>query len=193
MIQANIEHKDLIVGILLQSFKDNQSVNFIVRQDQQRLKRINALMEYSFEMCLQFGKVWVTEEQDACALVLYPKSKKTSVSTILADIKLIFKSIGICGIGKALKRESRIKKIQPNEDMAYLWFIGVDPLVTHRGKGTKLLQQVIDDAASDNLPVYLETSTIANLPWYENLGFEIYNQLDLGYMLFFLKRRLDKL
>ena len=193
MIQANIEHKDLVAGILLQSFKDNQSVNFIIRMDRHRIKRIHALMEYSFDMCLRFGEVWLSEDHDTCALVLYPHLKKTSFSTVLADLKLIVRSIGICGIGKALKREGQIKRFQPKEDMAYLWFIGVDRLVQHQGKGTSLLKYVIKKATADNLPVYLETSTLINLPWYQRLGFEIYNQLDLGYMLFFLKRPLDNI
>lgn len=148
-------------------------------------------MEYSFDICLKFGEVWLSEDHDTCALVLYPHLKKASFSTVLADLKLIFKSIGICGIGKALKREGQIKRLQPNEDMAYLWFIGVEPLVQHKGKGTSLLKDVIKKATADNLPVYLETSTLINLPWYQRLGFEIYTQLDLGYMLFFLKRPLD--
>ncbi len=39
-----------------------------------------------------------------------------------------------------------------------------------------------------NRPIYLATSTMKNLPWYKKSGFEVYNELDLGYNLFFLKR-----
>jgi ribosomal protein S18 acetylase RimI-like enzyme len=192
MIQANMGQKDLIVGILVNAFNDNQSVNFIVRQDELKLKRIAALMEYSFDICYNFGDVWLSDERDACALVLYPHLKRSSLSTFLSDLKLILNAIGLAGIFKTLKRESYIKKIQPNENMAYLWFIGVDPLVQHSGKGSKLLNEIIKTTTAKSLPLYLETSTLANLGWYERLGFEIYNQLDLGYTLFFLKRNLPK-
>ena len=37
--------------------------------------------------------------------------------------------------------------------------------------------------------VCLETSTLKNLLWYERFGFEIYNQPELGCILFFLKRK----
>jgi ribosomal protein S18 acetylase RimI-like enzyme len=104
------------------------------------------------------------------------------------DIKLIFQAVGLGGIFKALKREGLIKKVQPKIPMAYLWFIGVNSYYHQAGHGTKLLNEVIDVSERQGLPIYLETSTIANLPWYKKFGFEIYNQLNLGYTLFFLKR-----
>lgn len=71
--------------------------------------------------------------------------------------------------------------------MVYLWFIGVDPDQQHRGIGSALLGEIIADASNRNLPVYLETSTRRNLPWYERFDFEVYDQLVLDYTLFFLK------
>lgn len=192
MVQASIKQKNLIIDILVAAFKDNQSVNFIVRQDERRLKRIAALMDYSFEMCYHFGDVWITEQQDGCALILYPHLKKFSLLAIWLDVKLIFRAIGIPGIFKALKREGLIKKMQPKEPMAYLWFIGIQPSAQKTGRGSRLLREVIESANSNALPTFLETSTPANLPWYKKFSFEIYDQLDLGYTLYFLKRTIDK-
>ncbi len=188
MISATIEDRKLIVILLAKSFINNQSVNFIVRQDNQKLKRINALMEYAFDMCSLFGDVLLSNNRNACALILYPHLKKATGSAIWLDMQLIFKTLGIGGIAKVLKREAQIKNIQPKGKMAYLWFIGVDPLMQHFGIGSQLLREVIETTAIENLPLYLETSTLANLPWYERFGFEIYHQLDLGYALYFLKR-----
>jgi ribosomal protein S18 acetylase RimI-like enzyme len=193
MPRANIEDKALIVDILINAFKDNQSVNFIVPQDDKRLKRIRALMDYSFEMCYLFGEVWLSENRDACALILYPHLKKLSIRAIWLDIKLIFQAIGVSGIFKAMKREAQIKDVQPNIAKSYLWFIGVNPSVQRSGFGSQLLHEIIDHANVLEFPMYLETSTVPNIPWYQSFGFEIYDELDLGYTLYFLKRRLDKL
>lgn len=76
--------------------------------------------------------------------------------------------------------------------MAYLWFIGVNYLFQHAGTGSNLLNEVIEFAQQKDLPVFLETSTNENLPWYNRFGFQIYSELELGYKLFFLKRHLDK-
>ena len=188
MIKADTLDKDLVIRLLTKAFDDNQSVNYIVLKDQKRKERIEALMNYSFEMCCQFGEVFLSDDREACALILYPQNKETTLSAILLDVKLIFKAIGISGIKKALDRESKVKAKQSKEPMAYLWFIGVDPSAQHNGIGSKLLQEVITHAEHSQLPLYLETSTLKNLPWYERFGFQVYDQLTLTYNLYFLKR-----
>lgn len=191
MVKAEAVDKTTVVTILSKSFIDNQSVNFVINQDKDRLERINALMDYSFEMCYEFGEVWLTEDKKGCALILFPQNKRTTVKAIWLNIKLIIQAIGIANISKTLKREAQIHKVQPVEKMAYLWFIGVDPAFQQKGIGSKLLNQIISRFSELNLPLYLETSTQNNIPWYQTFGFTIYNQITLGYSLFFLKRRPD--
>ncbi len=190
-MKAAYKDKEVVVDILARSFDDNKSVNYIVQQDAKKQDRIRALMDYSFEVCHAFGEVFVSEDMKACALVLFPDRKRTSLKSIFLDVKLIFSCIGVGNIKKALSRESKIKSLQSNELMYYLWFIGVDPQYQHAGAGTKLLNEVIKDASVRKRSIYLETSTLRNLPWYKRFGFDIYNELDLGYNLFFLKRELD--
>ena len=187
MKTTTINEKQIVVDLLTLSFMDNQSVNYIIRQDEKKTKRIRALMDYSYEVCKVFGEVWLSENEKACALILYPQNKRTTIKSIRLDLKLIFQAIGLRNIQKALDRESKIKKLQPQINMMYLWFIGVAPEYQHLGIGSNLLNDVLGDAGKENLPTYLETSTLKNLPWYERNGFEIYNRLELGYTLFFLK------
>ncbi|ACU63138.1 conserved hypothetical protein [Chitinophaga pinensis DSM 2588] len=72
--------------------------------------------------------------------------------------------------------------------MTYLWFIGVEPDEQNKGIGGKLLLELIEYSMKHNRPVYSETSTTKNLPWYEKFGFNVYNEQDLSYHLYFLKR-----
>jgi hypothetical protein len=191
MIKAETVDKTTVITILSNSFIDNKSVNFVVLNDNNRIARIKALMDYSFEMCSAFGEVWLTEDKKGCALILFPQNKKTTVNSIWLNVRLIIQAIGVSGISKTLKREAQIHKIQPHEKMAYLWFIGVDPAFQQKGIGSKLLMQIIARYSEMNLPLFLETSTQKNIPWYQSFGFTIYNQITLGYSLFFLKRRPD--
>lgn len=188
MKKAAHKDKSLVVDILTKSFDTNQSVNYIVKQDEKREKRIQALMDYSFEVCTVFGDVFLSDDKKACALIVYPDKKKTTLKSILLDIKLIFQAVGLGNISKTLKREKLITTIQPKVPMSYLWFIGVDPLTQGRGIGSKMLQEIIDYSNSNNRPIYLETSTVKNLPWYEKFGFEVYNEKELTYHLYFFKR-----
>lgn len=188
MKKAHYNDREVIVDILTQSFQTNQSVNYIVQQDEKKIERIKALMDYSFEICYNYGEVFLSDDNKACALVLYPDKKNTSLKTILLDIKLILNSVGVMNIKKALRRESMIKNIQPKVPMYYLWFIGVRPENQGAGIGTRFINEILEHSKEKGRPVYLETSTLKNIPWYKRFSFEIYSELDLGYKLFFLKR-----
>ena len=192
MKSALYSDKNLIVEILTASFDENQSVNYIVKQDNRRTQRIRSLMDYSFEICFNFGEVFLSDDKNACALVLYPDKKKTTLKSILLDVKLILKSIGIANISKALSREAKIKQKQLKEKMYYLWFIGVKPDAQNSGVGSQLLNEIHNHRKKKNRPVVLETSTVKNLPWYQKFGFNIYDTLDLGYTLHFLKNWINR-
>jgi hypothetical protein len=188
MIKADINEKELIVNILAQSFGDNKSVSYIVKQDKKRSERLKKLMEYSFDICHLFGDVFLSEDKKGCALVVMPDKKKTTLQSILLDAKLATTCIGLSNIKKAMAREGKIKKLHPKEPMYYLWFIGVDPSEQNKGVGTKHLKEVIIEGASRQRPIYLETSTLKNIPWYEKFGFTVYDKLDFGYELFRMKK-----
>jgi predicted N-acetyltransferase YhbS len=113
------------------------------------------------------------------------------LKSIFLDIKLILNCIGVENIPKAIKRESAIKKLQPSLPVYYLWFLGVEPSHQDKGIGSTLMAELLEDSAKKNLPIYLETSTVKNLPWYKKFGFDTYHELDLSYKLFFLKRDVE--
>ncbi|WPU95626.1 GNAT family N-acetyltransferase [Mucilaginibacter sabulilitoris] len=188
MITATIKDKPMAIDILTRSFVGNKSVNYIIKNKNNK-EQVKALMAYSFDICMRFGKVYFSDNRQGCALLLFPKGKRNSLYTLWLDIKLIVKAVGLTRIGIPLKRESTIKKLQLKEEHLYLWFIGVHPNSQHQGIGSELLSDIIGIAASMNLPLCLETSTVKNIPWYKKNDFEIYKQLDFGYLLYFLKKK----
>lgn len=188
MIKAEFSDKDHIIDILTQSFDSNKSVNYIISQDSKRERRIRSLMRYSFKMCYSFGNVFLSDDKKACALILLPENKRTTLRSIWWNVRLIFACIGIANIGKAMTREAKIKAKQPKQPLCYLWFIGVSPKAQGKGIGSLLLREILAENKFDGRVVCLETSTLRNLPWYEKFGFKIYDKIDLGYELFFLKR-----
>lgn len=188
MIKANYGDKEKIVDILSEAFDDNKSVNYLVIQDRKRKHRIRRLIEYSFDVCHAFGKVFLSDENNACALILLPDKKKTTLRSIWWDIKLILTSTGIGNVRKAIHRETKIKAVQPKQPLYYLWFIGVKNIEQGRGIGSKLLKELIYDNGFEKRVICLETSTTKNIPWYEKFGFIVYDKLDLGYELFFMRK-----
>lgn len=188
MKKANSDNKERIVDILSKSFDANRSVNYVVRQGRNREARIRRLMEYSFEVCHRFGKVWISDDKLGCALVLMPEKKRTSFHTIAWDLRLALSAIGLTRVTAVMKRESRVKTFHPKVPYCYLWFIGVDPKHQSRGIGSRLMKEIIARCEHAGRPIYLETSVEANLSWYKKFGFEIFHTLDFGYTLYFLKR-----
>ena len=188
MIRAEHRDRDLVVSILVNSFYDNKSVNFIVGEDGKKKYRIHKLMEYAFDICNLFGDVFLSDNKKGCALLIYPEKKRTTIKSILIDIKFVFTCLGISNINKAMKREAKIKQVHPNGLLYYLWFIGVDSSNQNKGIGSQLLQDVISEGQRQNRNICLETSALKNVPWYEKFGFSIYHEFDFGYELYCLKR-----
>lgn len=187
MTRAIHSDKDLIVNILVDSFEDNKSVNYIIRQDNKKLQRIRKLIEYSYDVCNLFGDVFISEDKKGCALVIMPDRKKVTRKSIFLDAKLAISCMGLSNTKKAMDREAKIKSIHPKGLLYYLWFIGVSPDAQNTGIGSKLLNSIIEESRRQNRVIILETSTEKNLPWYEKHGFTIYNELDFGYRLYCLK------
>lgn len=188
MIKADYSDKSLVVNILSDSFDKNKSVNYVVKQDNNRRERIRRLMEYCFDDCFQFGEVYLSDNRQACALILMPERKSTSLKTILSDLKLARTCIGITRLPKVLIRESKAKKHHPKSPILYLRFIGVSPGEQRKGTGKALLNDIINESIQRKKSIYLETSMPENLPFYKGAGFEVYQELDVPHKLYLFKR-----
>jgi len=178
--------REKIINILVNSFKGNKSVDFVVGKSAAG-RRI--LMEYSLANCLENGEVYVSDSGKSCVLIKYSDRKQKPFSLWIWDLKLALQGIGVSRISKVLKRESSIESTQPSEPFLYVWFIGVEPENQGKGEGSKLLKSVIDMAEDKKLPVCLETSTERNFKWYENFGFSVYaSSARFGFPFYFYRK-----
>lgn len=185
MLKAKPQDKHLVVAILSEAFENNHSVNYVVKQDAKKHERIKALMDYSFDICYQYGNVFLSNDKQACALILYPDKQKP---TLILDLKLAFNCIGLTRAKKVLQRNSSIKRQYPTKELAYLWFIGVYKQQQGKGLGTILLKEITEYTESLKRPMYLETSMLQNLPFYKKLGFETYAELNFGHQLYLMRK-----
>lgn len=177
-----------IVDILTDAFADNRSVNYVVKQDRHRLTRIRWLMRYAVATGRDFGKVWLSPDRQAAAVTLLPDTKRVSVASVRRDVVLAFLSTGWRNVHKTLRREAQIKAIHPEEPFCHLWFLGVEEEFQGQGLGSRLLQEIIDHYEVQRRAIYLETSTLRNIPWYKKFGFKVYHELNLAYPLYMMRR-----
>jgi ribosomal protein S18 acetylase RimI-like enzyme len=183
-----IEHKSLFIDLLCDSFEDNKSVNYVVKQDEHRKRRIRRLMDYSYEICRAFGDVWIADDLQACALVLYPDKKRFTLNSAIWDARLALSSVGLNRLGVVLKRQATVKSYHPAEPFTYLWFIAVSKEAQGSHRGTRLLERIIHKSEVEGRPIYLETSVEQNLQWFKKHGFEVFNEIDFSYPLYMMRR-----
>ncbi|MGN6417174.1 MAG: GNAT family N-acetyltransferase [Pseudobacter sp.] len=188
MIKAEKKDKQKVTDILTDSFFDNRSVNYVIPQDQRKREKIEKLMAYSFDVCHAFGEVYLSDCRRACALVLYPEKKRTTLQSIWWDLQLAATVFGLTRTFRVLNREQLIRKHHPSFPFFYLWFIGVERNNQHAGIGRQLMQELLQLSQQQQKPVYLETSTPENVPWYQQFGFEVYAEESLSYKLYFLRK-----
>lgn len=180
----NKSDKNHIIEILTDSFQDNQSTNFVVKQDRKRAKRFRSLIEYSIFYGEKFGHIFLSEDKKSCYIILDTSKKKLTLSSMFWDLRLVLKCIGISRVGKVMKREALIKNHHPKEGFIHLWYIGVSPAAQGKGQGTKLMQKIIEKAQAQNKKIYLETSTQRNFKFYVSFGFkEVVRLEQLGYSI----------
>jgi ribosomal protein S18 acetylase RimI-like enzyme len=60
----------------------------------------------------------------------------------------------------------------------YLYVLGVSPSEQGKGLGTLLVKKMIDYLPS-GIPLYLETETESNVKFYERLGFQVVNKIQI--------------
>jgi ribosomal protein S18 acetylase RimI-like enzyme len=72
---------------------------------------------------------------------------------------------------RGARADARMKRAHFHEPHLYLWQLAVDPPAQRSGVGRALMAQVIADADSASVPIYLETANPENVPYYRSLGF----------------------
>jgi hypothetical protein len=86
--------------ILTSSFEDNKSSNYVLRSK----KKLPKLIEYSIEKGKMFGDIWINDSGTACAILIDPKKKRTSIKSIFQDINFIFRISGFSRMKKVMEK-----------------------------------------------------------------------------------------
>jgi ribosomal protein S18 acetylase RimI-like enzyme len=187
---AKKTERELVVNILAASFDENKSFNTIIKQDDKRVLRIQKVFEYFFDSWYEYGAIYLSDDDCACAVIAFPHLKKITLRSIYMDIKLLF-LIGLSSAKRGFAREGRIKTKHPNTPFYYLLFIGVLPEYQNKGIGGKLLAELVYDSERRKMPMYLETYLPKNIELYKKFGFDIFDELQLGFPVYCMRRNLN--
>ena len=188
MVKANKADKKEVVKLLHDCFIDvtiPNSINYIIKRDENRSRRLMTLMAYQFNVAMKYGTIFINEEKDAC--VLYIDKIQINPINLIWNFDLVFNCIGVTNIFNILKRERILKKQHPNVPFKHLWLMGVSPSLQGKGVGSNILQETFK--TFKNSIVYLETTTDENLKFYKKNGFSIFHQTnESDYPLYFMRK-----
>ncbi len=188
---ATKEDKEKVIRILSESFETNPSVNWVIKSDDKRVDRIKELVDFSFETGLENSGVYLSSDEKGAAICFPYHKKKSTLSGILNQVKLVAKAIGVGRVGKVLKRESYINKHRIDKQFLYFWFLGV----LNEARGSEAAYELRNEffrlSEDLNLPICLETSVEQNKIVYQRFGFEVYHTWideEKGIHLWFMRR-----
>lgn len=167
--------KKRVVAIICESFDSNPSVNWVVKNDKKRQKRIKVLAAYAFNVAHRRDGVYISDDNEGVAICYKYNSKKEGFADYIDQAKLAINAVGITRIFKVLKREAYVKRNRPADgNFLYFWFWGISKI----GKGKTAAREsknfIFEESERLQLPIYLETSVLQNKKVYERYGFETY-------------------
>ena len=166
-----------LIRILADPFSDNLSVNQCVKQDRNRLKRIENQLRYICKISLRNELAFINNQKSSAILCNFSKGKKAN---LFDEIYYILKVSGLKLAFKLLKREQLLKAILPKINYCHLWFIGVEKDKQGQGLGSESIEFLKNYCQEINLPIYLETSNPENIKFYEKNGFTLYHKEQLS-------------
>ena len=176
MITASYRDKTLAVKILTTAFMEQTNgnqINLIVGNGSDRESRMQILMAYLFETAFREGKVFLSDDRKGVLLVKFSEQEKTTFKSILLDIELAVKCIGLSNVPKVLQRQQLVKQNHPKAPHISPIIFGVLPEVQGKLTAARLIKQVMHAYADNTLPVIIDTVSDYNLKLYQKFGFEV--------------------
>ena len=134
------------------------------------------------------GEVYISQNEQACILLKIRKNEKFNLKTILQDIRLVLKCIGIERIYSVIKRQRIVKRNYPKEHHIRPMIIGSKSESKGNGSAARLMLEVINKYKNNKLPVIIDASSEHNARLYQKLGFKtIKIETDLGFPIYILR------
>jgi len=166
--------KEKVIDILYESFYDYESTISICKQDKKLNKRFRLLLEYTYFLSNNFGKVYLDKSESSCVLILDRKKEKTTIKTLYWKLVLILKVFGIRKTVSFLKRQKKLDNARSNDDI-HIWFVGTKISEQNKGIASSLIKEILTEHKGKRITV--ETTRDRNIHFYEKLGFKIYTDV----------------
>ncbi|PWS33352.1 hypothetical protein [Pedobacter paludis] len=126
---TSAEERLKVIVTLSQAFAQNKSVLQLTGTGANQNQRRFYLMDYAISEALEYGKVVSDDSGNAYAIIIFKDRKRFSFSSLLRNLKFIFRVIGLLKVPAVLYKEKFIADTHKAHfgisALYYVWFIGV--------------------------------------------------------------------
>ncbi|MFI1386325.1 GNAT family N-acetyltransferase [Embleya sp. NPDC020886] len=158
------------VDTLARAFADYPYTRHVIAADDHegRIRRFQELCLTHIGMV--YGRVWVADEGRAVAVWAVPGQDS---SPAFAEIGPTLVELGGDRAAAAAAADTAIAPYRPQEPGWFLETVATAPEAQGQGLGSAVLIPGIQEAERAGHPAFLETSSEANVRFYERLGFKV--------------------
>ena len=170
--------------LLARAYAADPLLAWVFPDEQYRVEATAAWLGASVERYVAVGEVEHEREGDVLVAVALWRRPWTSLAggpDHLPTAPGLLRAL--IGPKRAMKVAAGFRAVPPPPDdvpVAYLHFLAVAPGAQGRGLGGRLLDRVAARARADGLPLRLDTTNPANLPFYEAHGLTVRAEDRLG-------------
>ena len=171
VLTAGTEDLPVLAATLADAFSDDPVWCWLIpeRGRQERLMRVFATL---LGHGIAHGQVMTTVDRQSVAMWSAPGQWKLPPLSVLRATPHLVRAAG-AHLPRLLRRLGEVERAhsQQPQQHQYLEIIGTAAAARGLGHGTALLQEAF--ARLPAMPIYLESSTARNLPFYLRHGFEV--------------------
>jgi ribosomal protein S18 acetylase RimI-like enzyme len=166
--------------VLARAFDEDPFVNWMVKQDSQRARRMLTLFDTTLRrLALPRDEVYMSDNQDAVVLWLPPGKWKMGLWQQLALLPAMIRMGGIKGVSRLLTAATQMDHAHSAASHYYMLNIAVEPASQKRGLGTRIVQPILRRCDQEQIGAYLETATARDIVFHRRLGFEVIGEIPL--------------
>ena len=173
------------VDALIDSFQDDPLWNVVFRDDPNEDRSRRAFFECPLRYGLTYGEVYASSPALEGIVVWVPGRRSDMSVWRMLRCGALRAAIGM---GKESVRRLKIlsdtvvpdrKRHMNGRAYSYVMVIGVRTAHQGKGIGSRLMKVITAECDAAGTPLYLETETEANVPFYEKHGFKVIERVTL--------------
>ena len=179
--RAAVADVDVASSVLADAFADYPWTRWTIDAGDHvsRVRRLQRL--FMSRIALPYGEVWLARDDDGevVAVAVWGLPGATVPASVSNDVETAEVVLEGARHEASLAAEAVVSGMRPSTPHYYLGAVGTRRDRQRRGHGATLLAPMLERADAEGADVFLETSSLDNVAFYERLGFVTVAEADI--------------